>query len=933
MRFERVVIRNFRAIREYRLELPRQGVVVIEGENELGKSSIAEALWMVFEYPDSSENERVRAVKPVDRDAGAEIEVTVSTGPYRFEYRKRYHRNHQTLLRIESPSREDLTGREAHDRVRHILEETTDVALWEALRMLQGEALDEVSIGGNLSIAKALDEAAISSLGGEREQTLFERVEGEYLLYFTRTGRENKEYTTRRDAVQRHQTESARLDAQLRELEAMADRCGSLDETIGRLRGERERAAAARAELEDRARARDEAAASVRELEAALAVAQSRLGSANALQERRTDAAAEVARLATSIDTRRAALGDASARLSVFENAFAEAEQQVAAAREKLAKVVAAVEVAQGDYSYMHEQLQVQQMTARLERVRAAQQKIRAAAEFLNSCAVNPRIITELEDAERAIAIDQARLEAEEARVEVLAPSDVTIEVDGATRGVPSDGLNIPVSSTTSIRVPGGIEVRVSAGKSVADVQRRLNAAVRAFEQRCRDLNVSGLEEARALEQQRAEAVAERRHLESQVRADLDDLSSPDDLAAKIERDRQRGLRHTETRKAVAPMPATLQEARDRANSAREAETRARNELAPLEAALRAAQNGAISAADRVRSIERELEADTAQRERQEEWLASRRAELADDALALECREAADAVAAADSRLNEAREHLAALPDVAADVAEAQSREVAFATQLRQAEDELNRLTGALAHAGESGLHQQRERALSDQAAAETELDAFSQRADAARMLFETMKRYREAAQRSYARPLEERLNELGRRVFNTTFAVELDADLKIARRTLDGTTLDFRQLSGGAKEQLGILMRLACASLVSEAGGVPLVLDDVLGWSDPQRVQRLGRVLADAGSNVQVILLTCTPDRFVSVAPSTVISLPSGRVRTIDAEGGGVVQREVATPAAPTRRPSLRPREPEPAGAARQAGFDLFDAGPSPRN
>lgn len=928
MRFERVVIRNFRAIRDYRLELPPNGVVIVEGENELGKSSIAEALWMVFEYPDSSENERVRAVKPVDRDSGAEIEVTVSTGPYRFEYRKRYHRNHQTLLRIESPKREDLTGREAHDRVRQILEETADMALWEALRMLQGEALDEVSVGGNLSIARALDEAAISSLGGEREQTLFERVEGEYLRYFTRTGRENKEYANRRETVQRHQADAARLDAQLRELEAMAERCATLDGAIARLNAELEIAAAERADLQGRAREREHAVAAVKEQEAAAAVARSRLGQADALRQRRAEASAEIEALTARIDSRRVALNDAAARLGVFENAFAEAERQVAAAREKLETVSAAVEVAQADYSYMHEQLQVQQMSARLERVRQAQQKIREAAEFLNSCAVNPRIIAELEDAERAIAVDKARLEAEEARVDVSADRDVTVEVDGVPRTIPSDGLHIPVASASTLRLPGGIEVRVSAGKSVAEVQRRLDLAVRAFEATCRDLRVASLEEARALEARRSEAVAERRHLEAQIRADLDDLSSAEELAGKIERDRQRGLRHVETRRALAPMPANLQEARDRANSAREAETRAKNELSPLEASLRAAQNGAVSAADRVRGLERELEADTAQVERQREWLETRRLEMTDEALAAEHDAASAAVEDADRLLAESRERLAALADVSGAVAEAVGREASIGGDLRRAEDELNRLAGALAHAGESGLHQQRERALTEQTAAEAELDAFGQRADAARMLFETMKRYREAAQRSYARPLEERLNELGQRVFNSTFAIELDADLKIARRTLDGTTLDFRHLSGGAKEQLGILMRLACASLVSESGGVPLILDDVLGWSDPRRVQRLGEVLAEAGREVQVIVLTCTPERFASVAPGTVISLPSGRVRAITA---GAPPTPVLEPAPPPPVPRRSPhRPPETAGSPRQAGFDLFDTEPA---
>ncbi len=928
MRFERIVIRNFRGIREYRLELPAEGVVVIEGENELGKSSIAEALWMVFESPDSSESDRVRVVKPVDRDAGAEIEVLVSTGPYRFDYRKRYHKNHQTILRIETPRREDLTGREAHERVQKMLEETTDRALWEALRLLQGDALTEISVGGNLSIAKALDEAAVTSLGGQREQTLFERIEDEFLHYFTKTGRENKEYTNLRDAVGRLQGEAIRVESRLQELEAMAGRCVELDAAIARLQSEADAARVALAEVEAQVKLREDAVQTVRDRESELSLAEAKLAQLKSLADRRVEAVSDSAALAERIARTQSELNDAQARMGVFENAFAEADRALKAAQAKLEKVSAAVEVAQADYSYMHEQLQVQQMTARLQRVRTAQQSLRELADFLNTCLVNPRTITELEESQNAIAVDRGRLETEGAQVEVAVASPATIRLDGEEQDIGNEAFRFSVAGSSVLHLPGGIEVRVSAGRSVAAIQSRLQEAVEKFAARCKELRVAGLEEARALEARRLEAVNERRHLETQIRADLDDLKTPEDLEAKIERDRQRGVQHLARRQASAPMPASLQEARDLAQTARDAENLAKAEVAPLENAVRAAQNGAVVAREKLRELERRLEVDLETRQKQEEWLAIRRAEQPDETLSQALTHSEQVCSETQAGLEQARSHLDLLPDVTAGRAIHVARSEGTRQQLRAAEDELNRLTGALTHAGESGLHQQRESALIAQVEAEAELDAFSQRAEAAGVLFETMRRHRDTAQRSYALPLQDRLNELGRRVFNQTFAIELDSGLKISRRTLDGVTLDFRQLSGGAKEQMGILMRLACASLVSPSGGVPLILDDVLGWSDPGRIERLGKVLAEAGSGVQVIVLTCTPDRFASVVPSTVISLPSGRVRKVEA-GGSSVPTATSAPA-PTSRP--RPVAPTPLepGAVRQAGFDLFEAEPA---
>ena len=926
MRFERVVIRNFRAIREYRLELPADGVVVIEGENELGKSSIAEALWLIFEAPDSSDSDRVRSVKPVDRDAGSEIELTVVTGPYRFTYFKRYHRNQQTLLRIETPRREDRTGREAHDRVLQILDETTDRALWEALRMLQGDALAEVAVAGNLSIAAALDDAAVSALGSQREHSLFERAENEYLRYFTRTGRENKEFTNRRDEVARYQSEATRIDHQILELEGMADRAVELESRIAALHQQSASAEALLGELRERSRLRADALAALKDAAGALELAETRRAQLRQQADRREETLRECMAIEQRIAGADGPLSEARARLEVFEGVSAEAQASLMAARAELERVEAAVEVAQADYSHMHEQLQLQQMTDRLARVRAAQKSLRESVEFLNTCHTNPRIIAELEEAERTVAVESARLEAEGARVTLRAASPAEVTFDGQRLDLSGGTRELPVTGEVILQV-GGVEVRISAGSAVAAIRERLERAAAGFSSRLQALGVADLQEARDLEARRVQAVSARQHYEERIRADLNDLASAEELEAKIERDRQRGVRYLATRNAIAPMPGSLQESRDRMTLARDAESAARNRLTPLEDAVRAAQNGAVAATDRVRSLEREREADQAQLERHREWLAAREEEQPIASLRTDLDQMESAVRAVEAAHAQAQEAAANIPDVAGELERAVGEADEFRKGLRAAEDELNRIAGALAHAGESGLNQRRDLALSQQQAAEAELDAFSQRAEAARLLFETLRRHREQAKRSYARPLEDRLNELGRTVFNSTFSVELDSDLRIARRTLDGTTLDYRHLSGGAREQLGILMRLACASLVSATGGVPLILDDVLGWSDPARVRRLGDVLATASEGVQVIILTCSPDRFASVVPGTIISLPSGRTRSTGPAS------EVVTPRTVPQTPSGARRSPAPAAPGRQAGFEFFDGEPASRN
>ena len=141
-------------------------------------------------------------------------------------------------------------------------------------------------------------------------------------------------------------------------------------------------------------------------------------------------------------------------------------------------------------------------------------------------------------------------------------------------------------------------------------------------------------------------------------------------------------------------------------------------------------------------------------------------------------------------------------------------------------------------------------------------------------MLHDVAGSCREDIRRRYHQPFRQQIERLGRILLGDTFEVELDDDLRIAKRTLNGITLAFEQLSAGAREQLGIVSRLACATIVSKDGGAPVVLDDTLGWTDPTRLGAMGAIIAVAGRGCQVIVLTCTPGRYSSIGDAKIVRL-----------------------------------------------------------
>ena len=130
-----------------------------------------------------------------------------------------------------------------------------------------------------------------------------------------------------------------------------------------------------------------------------------------------------------------------------------------------------------------------------------------------------------------------------------------------------------------------------------------------------------------------------------------------------------------------------------------------------------------------------------------------------------------------------------------------------------------------------------------DREHARSEHDRVGRRARAVQMLREVMTRHRDTTRLRYVEPFRAELQRLGRPVFGPSFEVDVDSDLCILNRTLDGRTVPYESLSGGAKEQLGILARLAGAALVAKEDAVPILIDDALGFTDPERLVKMAAV------------------------------------------------------------------------------------------
>jgi len=869
----RLRLRHYRGIAEREVAFAPSGVTVVAGPNEVGKSSLAEALELLLEERDDTAKQRVREIQPVDRDEGSEVEAEIELGPFRFTYAKRFHRKNETRLSIAAPRVEQATGREAHERVRALLDAHLDTALWRALRIVQGAPLDAPALAGAATLAAALDRAAGVGAGGEREESLFERARVAFDEYFTPTGRARRGLVAAQQALAGAHGEVAhqrgRLDALERDVDAEAalrvrvaqleGRIAAGRSTLRELEAQLAELAALRGESE---RAAERLAAARAEEAAAVSLARQR----GQLVSAHAGAQAEMESLAEALESEEPAHIAAAAELRHVEErlALARAARDLAAQRVAAARSVAALR--RGE----REQAELLERVTRVEREREEAARARAV---LAGPEIDEARVAEIAAAQVAVERAEARLAAEGPRVSVHPGIDLELIIDGRRErlcaGVRTEQR---VAEALVVSLPGIAEITVIAGAGVAERRKVLEQAATRLRGLCLEAGVDDHAGAVTALAARRGAAAELARSEQRLAHALGS-DTPASLARRVASLAARLAALAAQEASGDPRPATLEKAEHALEQAELAAARAHESAEELarrheDAALR------FSRCDQHRSdTHARLELVGESRADLERRLAAAREETSDEELDAQ-REAR--VRAAHELEAVARAAAARIAERAPEQIEQRAARVRTALAaderaLREQCDALLRTDERIAVVGGEGLFERWQAAERQRARAEREHAGLERRANAARKLFEVLRAERDAARSHYAAPLADAIGALGRLLYGGDFAVELSDELAPARRILGGKSLLASQLSAGAREQLALLARLAAARL---AGGVPLWLDDALGHTDPERLAALGPLLAAAGEASQVIVLTCSPERFASVPGARIVEL-----------------------------------------------------------
>ena len=823
------------------------GLNVIAERNERGKSSLLAGLTLLLFKPHMSLDAQVRGLA---HGEGAPVgEVDFTHGGRRYRLLKQY-KSGKTAGLLDRDTLEVLARKgEAEERLKAMLgtdgkSHGPSGLLW----VRQGNSMDAAQDDGH--VAARLETELTTLVGGDRARDYLAKTNEQLGELLTRTGKPKKggPLQLAQDALD---TATADLEAARAAAGDMRDTGRQLAEVNARLaRLDAREGADMDAEIAD-ARERLSAARSAQSvLDAAEAQARSaamdaqhasgRLEGFLAACAERDRLMDDAARLEAKLEAAQAeqtdaeaALQEAEARLSDLQDASmrAAAHQQAERLRERIADRNSAL----------------QTLLGRLEAAEAAQGEVDQLVEQWDALPpVDRRDVDGLARLERERDAAHAALERLEVLLELTLEPGATAELDGET--VPGGTLRLGASST--LHLPGAGRLRLAMPE--ADTLRReRNVADAALAAELERLQVGSFEEAAQRAATRSELAGALKLAKDQrgvlapdgVDALLDARTALQDdisaLAAKLE--------------AVAPEDAAPEDdPRDMAErlaAAQGARGAAQAQLSELERTRATLQERVSARRREVASLAEETRPDAraahAAALTAASATAAKRAEDADAALerqrALVPEDPEFAAARVDKLETTARNRAAERAKLLTEKTKLDTvRREAF--ERRDPDMEAKRLAGVVERLSADVAQHQR-------------------RADALTLLRDTLTRSQSRLREAYTAPVRAELLPLLRQVIDGA-DLEMSEDLGATALLRDGAPDALERLSGGTREQIAVLTRLAFARLLARGGQpTPVILDDALVYADDARRSKMFDVLnyvARGEDGLQLLYLSC---------------------------------------------------------------------------
>ena len=871
MRLHKLRLENWRGIDSFELDLD-VGVTIVEGPNEIGKSTLVEALRLLIRTLDSSKASNVKAIQPVGEDVGSWVEAEIESGGFQFTYAKRFNKSAETTLHITKPKIEQFTGREAHERVEEILKQTMDLALWEALLVDQGKEVAQANLKDSAGLSKSLDEAAGSAATGFEDTGLISIVESEYGKFFTPTGqiryKKDEERSQAASIVLRKARESLQRVGQ--DLEAF-ERC-KLE--VSRLEG-------ALPDLAENVATHKERWERVRSLQNNLQVkerelkdAQQILEGIEATNQQRIDFIEEIKNGEQRIRDAEQRATPLDTEINTLDTNFKTAQDKLSKAKANIKKHKTECEIATGDRDYFQDREQVTALKSLLKNLKKLAKQKSEGIKTLAELKVDNEVLNELRKADTQLNVLSGQRHTIATTLEIQAKSDLKILVNQSEIKLKkARPEQLEVASKTLIEIPEIVTISITPPKSAEEMDEQLKESQDILAEMLGRNGVDSLSEAIAANDVRLGAERDLERLKDREQHLLDGSSieeielSFSELEKKCKAYRKSRPQDPKMPESLAKTVSSLQSIEDQVAADDQSLEDRQLELDDVRERLETRKSD-------LHAVEQEFAGlKLAVKDKRENIQKARNTE-SDKILG----EKAKTQEVKFGKIKEEFSHL----KTDLERASPEATEVKFTNakqalqrarlELKNAETDLAVLADRLDQARANGKYEAVDEAEREYEESTSVLTSINRRAAAIDLLFRTLNTHRDATRKAYVLPLKDHIEKLGEIVFGADFEVVIDDDWNLKSRTLKGRTIPFDSLSVGTREQMGLITRLAVAQIVGSKEGVPLIIDDALGFSDPMRLESMGAAIAKAGEECQILLLTSSPGRFTHVGNATLV-------------------------------------------------------------
>ena len=847
------------------------GVNLLVGENELGKSTLLEAINGVIFEKAKSQTERARNFRHFVNGTVPEVELAFDLDDTRWTIRKRFAGQAGKAV-LTSSDRRRFEDEAAEIELQRLLEFSSrrgggEPGIWGTLWVRQGSSFGDPKLddAGRRTLQGCIEAQVGVVTGGERGRRIPVAVEQALAEILSARGPRGK-FKDAKDRLEEVGMRANQLEEKRREIFEYMD-------TLARQKRERKALQvdwseeAHRGELHEARTRRTAAATKAAEIEAAR--------NATKLAEERAArgrvAVTDRAKLARELNPIDAEIKDLTTQIGQAETYKIETRLLVEACEKRLAELREQARL-NGELSRRLERIrsaaslntEIEQHEATLAKAVDLQAEAGRLSELVGQITATDEAVSRIEAADTELSGAKAALNAVATTVSLAIETDALgrVRLDGVP--IPAPTMSIAVVAKTLIGVEGvgkiGVEPQIDDRDAILE---RLRLAENEFKSTLEAAGAENLTAAR-------HAVAQRRELERQladVRREIAGLAPRDPstkLAAGLDARQTRvselrGRLKTEFEVLrLSALPTAAEIAKEIAETHERAEQLAAD-IGTAEAAVKGPKGVLAEATATLQELEQRLAGRRGTLETKKAALTAGRAQASDEELSAHANELT-------LRANEQQTALTTLETNQGETVEAidvRIKRLEAAGRNHQdaiagLNNEITRLTTLIEASEGAGVEEALEVARAEHARLEAAVKGYEEETAVLQLLQQTLREAEREAKALYLAPVVSRVEPYLKMLLPGTGLV-LDENLSISAIQRNGTAEAFDRLSDGTQEQLAVLTRIAFAELLLTQGRpATVILDDALAFSDDLRIERMFDILMRAGENVQILVLTC---------------------------------------------------------------------------